>query len=245
MKHIKEIEDILNKLPQRTSSQHPESYIGGGQSKLKYIGLRVPHLRQVMSQGFSFSYRSLDEIARIWDQIWWESDCFEVMLLALNWFDSPKQRHNLISYWDILEKWSSKIDNWAHSDTLCGIYSRILEESPDKVYPVLKNWNHSLNPWKRRISIVSLLYYSRSRKKILPVDKILSLLENQLTFDHYYVQKGIGWTLREAYNVYPDDTYQFMETHIYQVSSVAFSAAIEKMSLEEKTRLKNLRKKRS
>ncbi len=243
--YILEIENTLSLSPKRISSQHPESYIGGGQSKLRFIGLRVPQLQQAMRNGFSFSNEEPDQQAKIWDYIWWNSDCYEVMSLALSWYYDSKQRKNLSQYWSKLKKWSEKIDNWAHSDSLSGIFARILEENPEKVYPTLVEWNSSTNPWLRRLSIVSLLYYSSQRKKFLPLKKILTLVQSQLYYDHYYVQKGVGWTLREAYNVYPKSTLLFLKKNIRNISAQAFSAATEKLSSEQKMQLKELRKRKT
>jgi len=240
--YIKEIEAVLERFPQRTSKQNPESYIGGGQSKLHYIGLRVPHLHQALRQGFSFSTHKKD-LPKIWDEVWWNSNCYEVMSLALAWFYHPHQRGILAQHWKLLKKWSTRIDNWAHSDTLSGIYARILEDAPREVYPTLEQWNvHRSNPWLRRLSLVSLLYYSSQREKVLPLKQILRLVEPQLDYDHYYVQKGVGWTLRETYNVYPKPTYEFIEKHITRLSAPAFSAATEKMQAQQKAHLKRFRK---
>ncbi len=92
IQHILEVEKSLSSFPKRTSSQNPEAYIGGGQSTLRYIGLRVPHLQQAMRTGFSFSNNEQDEQAKIWNQVWLYSDCFEVMAMALAWFYDPKQK---------------------------------------------------------------------------------------------------------------------------------------------------------
>jgi 3-methyladenine DNA glycosylase AlkD len=240
--HVLEVEQALSSFPKRTSSQNPEAYIGGGQSNLRYIGLRVPHLQQAMRKGFSFSHNKSEELVKIWNYIWLKSDCYEVMSVALAWFYDPKQKDVLSQYWPVLKKWSSRIDNWAHSDTLSGIYARILEQNPQAVYPTLVKWNSSKNPWLRRLSIVSLIYYRSQREKILPLKRILDLVHPQLEFDHYYVQKGVGWTLREAYNIYPAKTFAYVEKNIRKISSHAFSAATEKMSPKEKQHLKRLRK---
>lgn len=242
---ITEIETALRSLPNRTSSQHPESYIGGGQSRLTFIGLRVPQLQQMYRTGFSFSQLDTKEVAKVWGYIWCNSECYEVMSLALSWFYDPKRRLDLKAHWPALKRWSSRIDNWAHSDTLSGIYARILEDRPGDVYPTLKEWNRSKNPWLRRLSIVSLLYYSSQREKVLPLKQILALVEPQLDFDHYYVQKGVGWTLREAFNVYPKQTYAFVEKNVTGISAAAFSAATEKMAREQRERLKVLRRARA
>lgn len=244
MNPAQEIETQLKKYPIRTSAYHPESYIGGGQSQLRYLGLRVPDLHLALKKGFSFSGRSPDEQAKIWDEVWWSSDCYEVMALALGWFYLPKQSALCLRKWPLLKRWSSRIDNWAHSDSLSGIYARLHEEDSAKLYPTFQKWNVSRNPWLRRLSIVSLIYYSSQREKVLPAKQILSLVEPQLDHEHYYVQKGVGWTLRECHNVYPDVTYAFLEKHITRLSSYAFSASTEKMSPSKKARLKSMRRSR-
>ena len=241
-KYVLELENKLNSLPKRTSKQIPESYIGGGQSKLKYIGLRVPDLRKIINKGFSFSNVDEEKLVKILDYIWWNSNCYEVISISLSWFYDSKNRSRLKLYWPILKKWSKKIDNWAHSDTLSGIYSRILEDDQKLIYPTLVKWNSSTNPWIRRLSIISLLYYSSQRKKYLPFEKIILLLNDQIEFDHYYVQKGVGWTLRETYNVYPEKTFKYIKENVLKLTSVAFSSATEKMTSKEKNLLKKIRK---
>lgn len=240
--YVKEVERILSKLPQRTSKLHPESYIGGDQSKLRFLGLRMPDLHAALKKGFSFSHLESRDVAKIWEQIWTHSDCFEVMTAALLWFYHPKQRRELRAYWPILKKMSVKIDNWAHADGLSGIYAIILEEDPKTILPVLHHWNQSKKPWDRRLSIVSLFYYSSQRQKYLPVKQILSLVKTQLQFDHYYVQKGVGWTLRESHNVYPKETFAFITEHIHMLSAHAFSTSIEKMSTPQRQLLKEKRR---
>ncbi|MGM0601318.1 MAG: DNA alkylation repair protein, partial [Candidatus Rifleibacteriota bacterium] len=116
------------------------------------------------------------------------------------------------------------------------IYSRALEEKPELVLPVLNKWNTSDNPWKRRQSVVSLLYYSRLRKKVLPYKVMIKMVKNLLDDKAYYVQKGIGWTIREIYNCYPELTISFIKNHIKQIAPAAWQATSEKLP-------KDLRKK--
>jgi len=244
--HLKEVEKALARHPQRVSTHNPEAYIGGGQSKLRYLGLKTPNLHATQKAGFSFSSKEDSrEVARVWNYIWHNSDCFEVMSLALGWFEllakNKKRKHELKEHWPLLSAWCERIDNWAHSDSLSGLYARILEQDPRLVYPTLQKWNSSKNPWLRRLSIVSLLYYSAQRERVLPFKKIVALVEPQVDFEHYYVQKGVGWTLRESGNVYPEETYAFLEKNITRISAHAFSAATEKLTKPKKDRLKKLR----
>ena len=100
-----------------------------------------------------------------------------------------------------------------------------------------------MNLWKRRQSVVSLLYFSRTKKVYLPFDKIATLIKHLLSDNEYYVQKGVGWALREMHTVYPTESLQFFKEHINKISAIAFTICMEKMTTEEKEVLKQLRKK--
>jgi 3-methyladenine DNA glycosylase AlkD len=58
----------------------------------------------------------------------------------------------------------------------------------------------------------------------------------------YYVQKEVGWTLREMHTVYPALTLPFLHKHIKNISAIAFTIVIEKMDEKTKKTLKTLRK---
>ena len=70
----------------------------------------------------------------------------------------------------------------------------------------------------------------------------MSLVETQIDFDHYYVQKGVGWTLREAGHAYPKEVFAYFEKNMGRLSAHAFSAATEKLSQKQKEHLKKIRK---
>ena len=59
---------------------------------------------------------------------------------------------------------------------------------------------------------------------------------------HVYVQKGVGWTLREMGNVYPAQTKKFVKQNCLKLSSIAFTTATEKWAEKEKAPLKQARK---
>lgn len=76
----------------------------------------------------------------------------------------------------------------------------------------------------------------------MPYNKILPLISNLLQDEEYYVQKGVGWSLRELHNVYPEKTYDWLRKNIQNISSIAFSAATEKLDGKRKNILKQIRK---
>jgi 3-methyladenine DNA glycosylase AlkD len=86
------------------------------------------------------------------------------------------------------------------------------------------------------------LNYSKLRKVVLPFANLTAMVIPLLKDEDYFVQKGVGWTLREMGNVYPVETLALLTENIVIISPIAFTAAIEKLSPDTKEQLKQLRK---
>ena len=108
---------------------------------------------------------------------------------------------------------------------------------------IIKKWNSSKNLWECRQSLVALYYYARTKKEHVSFELTHQLVAPLITDKEYFVQKAIGWTLRESYNVYPKQTYTFIEEHIKNISPTAFTTSLEKMTEKQKLTLKIKRKK--
>jgi 3-methyladenine DNA glycosylase AlkD len=225
----------------KTKFKDLKKYIG---TQYDFIGLSSPRQRLVFQTGHDFGHLSLSEQLNIWNSIWLHSNSFEALSQCLYFVSKHLNEFNRPELWKVTKGWTGKIDNWAHSDGLSAIYSYLLEVNAKEVYTQFKIWNHSSNPWERRQSVVGLLEYSKKRNKILPVSKLLPLVKSLLTDENYFVQKGIGWTLREIGNVYPEETWDFLLKHSGVISAVAFSPAVEKLSVKRKEELKALRKRK-
>ena len=238
--------EILQKLQTAQAEDKPtlypdlKKYIG---TSYDMIGLSVPIQRKVFQAGYTFS--GLDHQAQtlIWAEVWQHSTWYEALSQALFHTIRHRPQTDPLVLWENTRHWVTRVDNWAHSDVLSDIYAWLLERIPGEVFPQLQTWNASDNPWERRQSVVSLLEYSKKREKILPVSKLLGLVKPLLADNDYFVQKGVGWTLREIGNVYPEKMVQFLEKHVHDVKPSAFTAAVEKLDTETKERLKQWRRK--
>jgi 3-methyladenine DNA glycosylase AlkD len=216
-----------------------QEYIG---TTFEVLGLTSGLQRAISREGFSFSKLPLADQFRIWDAIWKHSTIHDEMNQCLLFCDQIIDEAHPGDFWNVTRGWVPRLDNWAHSDELSGFFARILEHHPALVYPQLVEWNGSKNPWERRQSLVSLICYARSRKKFLAAGKMFPLVEHLLEDEHYFVQKGVGWTLRELSVIYHDLTWQFLVKHHTRISGAAFTAAAEKLPPAKKNKLKTLRK---
>jgi 3-methyladenine DNA glycosylase AlkD len=241
-KYLSEIINrLLDKKPYDKISGHTDlkSYIG---TEYEVLGLTVPMQRSILKTGYSFSTLSLEQQLPFWDAIWKSTDIYEVLSQCIYFIEKNWLKLDAVEVWTTVRSWVEKIDNWAHSDGLSDIYAHLMEKIPEEIYGQYQQWNKSENPWERRQSLVGMLLYSKKRKTLLPATKLLDMVEPLIADKDYFVQKGLGWALREIGNVYPDETIAFLGKNCTILHPVAFATSVEKISPELKTLLKLQRK---
>ena len=201
--------------------------------------IRVPAVRAALKNGYTFLDDSQASIIAIWDYIWRHSEWYEVAHQALYYY-----QHKTLSKLEFnrIKTWVNRCDCWEHSDDLSKIYAQVVEDNPGWILPVYQSWNRARSNWKRRQSIVGLIEYASKRKQVLPFATLIDFVDPLLKDGDYYVQKGVGWTLREIYNVYPAEALAYIEHNVTLINAKAYSAATEKLDKPTKARLNAERK---
>jgi 3-methyladenine DNA glycosylase AlkD len=245
-KYTKEVEDTLTRLALKTDNANAEKlkkYIG---TRLYVLGMNSGSQADACKKGFSFYSDNKEKTYLVFHEIYRNSSHFEAKNLAFIFLDRNHKHIPLKTQLKTLPQWVKQVDNWAHSDGLSKYLTRLLEhnDTKEKMLDILKKWNGSKNLWERRQSLVSLFYYARTKKTHPGFDLAKQLIFALLTDKEYYVQKAVGWALRESYNVYPKQTYAFIKENIKSISPTAFTTCLEKMTLKEKEHLKLIRKKK-
>lgn len=221
-------------------SERAEEARNDKKSQLAFLAVRVPAIEKVVRKGFSFYQQEAGNILSIWNEIWFNSSYFEVMTAAAMYYGLQRETIDPDT-WPTLSMWSRRVDNWAHADQLANIYSFLLAQESAGVYAQIKEWNASDNQWRRRISLVSLIHYTGKNAVFLPPEQVLPLVSACLGDQRYYVQKAVGWVLREMGHAYPREITDFIVTHI-DMPALAFSRAIERRTPEERATLRAARK---
>lgn len=206
-------------------------------------GFSMPQIRQTVLAIMQTQLHDQNEQAvwNFWEQLWRHGRCFEEKTMAVSFWSERKNYELACRFREPLLAWASELTNWAHSDALSSVYVRFLETYGKPVDALLLEWNKSDNPWLRRQSVVSLLFYTRLRTKLPTAKRVLDAIEPLLGDEHYYVQKGVGWTLREVYQVDEARTMRFIEKHLHAIKPAAYSAAVEKVPVDQKKALRDKR----
>ena len=213
-------------------------------ANMPMFGLPVPRQRARLKKGYAFSNQSFEAQLPLWSYIWEQADEHEVKMQAGLFIEKPPVTTDLAWLWGQIASWVASVNCWDQSDTLSSLYARINEQHPELVVPTLRQWNVSTNPWERRQSLVALLCYSRFRRRFPDADLVFELVSACLEDPDYYVQKGLGWTLREAYHIWPERVLAFLDHHVVTLAPAAWQAATEKLDKADRQRLKLKRKAR-
>ncbi len=209
------------------------------------LGLTVPQQRRLLKRGYGFSGLSPDAQWPIWDHIWRQARTHEAKVQAAFFLQAHVKSWPAEHLWPMCRDWVETVNCWDQSDMLSGVYAELFEQLPDTLYPVYRAWNAADNPWLRRQSLVGLICYARSRTRMPRRAWVFDLVTPRLGDPDYYVQKGLGWTLREAFSEWPRETEAFLQEHVQVLDPAAWQAATEKLDADRKAALKALRKGRS
>jgi 3-methyladenine DNA glycosylase AlkD len=98
---------------------------------------------------------------------------------------------------DLLDRVVGCFNNWASVDWLClhGFQSLLLEHR-EEVMDLLREWNRSENPWKRRASVLAFVRKIGSSGEF--TDEALELCGNLIWDQEEIVQKAVGWALKDS-----------------------------------------------
>lgn len=244
-KYTKEVEDTLNRLSlknDKAKADKLKKYIG---TNLHVLGMITKNQVNAHKTGFSFYEDNKENTFLILNEIYKQTTIFEVKNLAYIFLDKHHKHISVKTQLKSLTQWVKQIDNWAHSDGLSKYLTRLIEhpETKTEMLSYIKKWNSSKNLWERRQSLVALYYYARTKKEHVSFELTQQLILPLLNDKEYFVQKAVGWTLRESYNVYPKQTYTLIEENIKNISPAAFTTSLEKMTEKQKESLKQKRKK--
>jgi len=160
---------------------------------------------------------------------------YEEPSFALLFYRSFVKHFERGTFSDLAVWFETGINNWAHSDSICGELLFPLLKKNHISYADLKPWITAKNKFQRRAVPVSLIKTLRTTNDIAPY---LHLIEPLMTDPEREVHQGAGWFLREAWKLKREPTEEFLLKWKDISPRLIFQYACEKMNVEEKMRFK-------
>ncbi len=159
----------------------------------------------------------------------WTSDIFEARILAAKLLTQARIKPDT-AVWDLVQTWVPDFDSWAIADHAASAISKRLQADPARLDAV-EGWTTSDHMWSRRAALVSTLPWAKlSNPKPADLDtreRILGWAATYVQDRDWFIQKAIGWWLRDLSKHDADRTRAFLAEHGGQMKAFARKEAVK------------------
>ncbi|MEZ5750667.1 MAG: DNA alkylation repair protein [Paracoccaceae bacterium] len=169
----------------------------------------------------------LDDLARQWREDCdlagrvalaaglWDSGTHEGMIAAAKLLTQARIRPD-DAVWSLVSGWAEGFEGWAVADHACAAGSRRLVADPTRLDHV-ETWTRHSNMWTRRAALVITLPWARLPNP-KPADtavreRVLGWAQGYVSDRDWFMQKAIGWWLRDLSKHAPDMTRDWIGQH--------------------------------
>jgi 3-methyladenine DNA glycosylase AlkD len=201
---------------------------------VKILGVRTPLVRIISRDYFrQIEGNGKKEIFSLCEELF-KTGYNEHKTIAIDWASRIKKDYEKKDF-IILENWLKKyITNWGSCDDFCThAFGEFLLLFPEFIFYV-KCWAESKHRWLKRASAVIFILPLRRKKFMKDAFCVADIL---LEDEDDLVQKGYGWMLKEASNVYQKEVFDYVMKNKRKMPRTALRYAVEKMpqKLRKKT----------
>lgn len=176
--------------------------------QFEYLGIKTPRNAALQKEFFAEHGRppisQLDPILRdLWSLPQREFQYVAVGLLGKANMDIPAKFIKTIEYMLVMKSWWDTVDIIAGGTV--GVHFR---RFPDVREKYLTKWRASENFWLRRTTILFQLNY----KKETNFDLLREIIHENLDSKEFFINKAIGWALRQYARVDPAAVQKFVQS---------------------------------
>ena len=205
-KYIKKIEKALQNFTNLENAAKQKKYM---KNRFDFFGLKAPIRRKATRELMKKKQRPDYKAVRIIVRKLWQKPEREYQYFAIELLERYKKQFKK----DIMELFESMITNKSWWDTVDIIAKKLVGEYfrlfPKQRGRYIEKWINSDNIWLQRTSLLFQLGY----KKNTDSDLLFDIIEQLKTIDEFFIQKAIGWALREYSKVNPELVVSYMENH--------------------------------
>ncbi len=146
----------------------------------------------------------------------WQSDIYEARVAAAKLLIQARIRPEDTAAWELICSWVPDFDSWAIADHASMAGQRRLLADPTRI-ATLRDWTTSDHLWTRRAALVMTLPWTKMPHP-KPADlaireEVLGWAASYIPDRRWFIQKAIGWWLRDLSRRDPDRVRAFLTEH--------------------------------
>ncbi len=187
-------------------------------NKFKHIGIKTPERRKIFKDFFK-EYKNEKEIDWEFIDKCWENEYREFQYVAADYLKNMKEKLTI----DDIPKFKKLILEKSWWDTIDNLDMTIgaLALKDSNVNEILLEWSIDENIWLRRIAIDHQLL----RKEKTDTELLEKILKNNLEQKEFFINKAIGWALRDYSKTNPEWVKNFIEENKEKMAKLSIREA--------------------
>ncbi|MGT2750070.1 DNA alkylation repair protein [Streptococcus orisasini] len=216
--------EIIKLFEENSDSEKAAKMANYQKKHFAFYGIPTP-LRRQLSKTF-LKEKSLEEVID-WEFVFamWQEDCRECQYLVCNYLQMPKIKSKLtlsdlskIKELVVSKSWWDSVDNL---DEVAGA----IVKNDSQAKEIMLEWSLADNFWLRRVAIDHQLTFKKDTDENL----LAAIIENNLSGSafakEFFINKAIGWALREYSKTNPIWVHYFIEKHKEQMDRLSVREA--------------------
>ena len=211
-------------------------------SEIEHYGVNVPEIRK-QAKRFARERQDLskNDVTHLTLELW-DRDVYELRKLAINILAAKVSLLNVEDL-EFLEQLLRRSYTWALIDDMSfNVIVPVLSGIDDSA-SIRARWAQDENFWVRRTAMLALL--PRLRRGTEGWGEFTAYADAMLEEKEFFIQKAIGWVLREVSKHSPDLVAEWLRPRARIASSVTMREAVKYLPEQQKMNLNELRKARA
>ncbi|HLD27239.1 MAG TPA: DNA alkylation repair protein [Patescibacteria group bacterium] len=239
------LSDIRKELKKNVDPLYKKGSLNFFKEKVLLYGVRSPQLKKIES---SFWQRvkilNKKDFIKL-TEVLFKSNLNEEFSLGCGWLNRRIDEFTAADF-KILKTWLKKyVTNWAMCDDYCAHPLGYFIYKYPQFIKQTKKWTADKNRWVKRAAAVvhihptkksSPFFVQINKNKTKYLKDVFEISDKLLTDAEDLVQKGYGWMLKEAANLFQKNIFDFIIKRKHSLPRTALRYAIEKMPAKLKKR---------
>jgi 3-methyladenine DNA glycosylase AlkD len=211
----------------RRRAEHEKRYL---KSSAVFLGVPVPETRRLSAPVANAFKQSGDLRGAIaFATSLWSTRIHEPKLAAAIIVSACEPLYD-DRVWRLGRVWLGDIDNWALCDgiapNLVGPFVCASQRNHKSRRKEILRWTRDANPWVRRGALLATIRGIRDAHEYKFTFDVCRLLLND---PDYFVQKALGWMLRECAHHNPREAITFIQSHRVQMRKSTITNAVSRL----------------
>jgi 3-methyladenine DNA glycosylase AlkD len=210
-------ENLFEQLELQKDEEQGKKMSAYMQNKFDFLGIPKPKLKDFVKPYLSKSKKLDFDWAFVF--LCWDKPYREAQYIAIEYILMKQKQFtdkDLIN----LKKIITEKSWWETVDSLDAVVGTIVAKYPEQKQLVLK-WSVSDNIWLRRIAID----FQQKYKDKTDTELLSRIIENNFGSDEFFINKAIGWSLRDYSKVNAEWVKDFLERFKNDLATLSIKEA--------------------